>query len=411
MIFVFYFFAAILIWLSYRSLVGGIEYLRFFRQELAKPRSDFTPFVSIIAPCRGVDDGMHENLQAIFDQDYPEYEIIFVVDDENDDAYSVIEQLISSRSTNARSEKIRSKAVFAKLIVASKATISGQKVENLREALLHADDRSQAFVFVDSDARASSDWLRSLVAPLENEDVGASTGYRWFLPKRQTFASELNSAWNASVASALGANTASNFCWGGAMSIRRAVFERLDIRGKWRGTVSDDFAVTRAMNESQLPIVFVPQAICVSAENCTLTEMLEFTTRQMKITRVYAPKLWILSFIGSALFNFVMITAVMIVIFGGKNVLPVGAAVITLISVLAFSIGKAYLRLKAMRIALPHLDGQLRKQTFYQATLFLFAQPVFLFNCIAAAFSRRLTWRGTTYELKSPNETVIISGR
>jgi hypothetical protein len=33
-----------------------------------------------------------------------------------------------------------------------------------------------------------------------------------------------------------------------------------------------------------------------------------------------------------------------------------------------------------------------------------------LYNALAALFSRRITWRGITYELKSPTETVIISG-
>ena len=72
--------------LSYKSFVGGIRYLQFFRKELARPQSEYTPFVTIIAPCRGVDDGMRENLTALFEQDVPEYEMIFVVDDEADPA-------------------------------------------------------------------------------------------------------------------------------------------------------------------------------------------------------------------------------------------------------------------------------------------------------------------------------------
>lgn len=405
MIFVFYFFAAILIYLSYRSLRGGVEYLHFFRGELSKPTSSFTPFVSVIAPCRGVDNGMHENLQALFEQDYPEYEIVFVVDDASDEAYSVIERLISQHET----ETIR--PVTAKLIVAPKASVSGQKVENLREAVLHTADRSNAFAFVDSDAQPSKNWLRDLVAPLGGDNIGAATGYRWFVPDASTLASELNSAWNASIASALGPNTVSNFCWGGSMAIRRDVFERLHIRQKLLGTLSDDFAVTRIMTEAGLPVVFVPQAMCASSEQSTFAQMLEFTTRQMKITRVYAPKLWILSLIGSSLFIFVMVAALLILIFSGQNSWGEAAALFTLVSVLALSVGKSYLRLKAIRLVLPNLDDKLRRQTLYQTTLFVLAQPLFFYNCVIAAFSRRLTWRGTTYELKSPNETVILSGR
>ncbi|MEP6789344.1 MAG: hypothetical protein ABJB40_12980, partial [Acidobacteriota bacterium] len=65
MIFVFYFFAVVLIWLSFKSFRGGIAYLRFFRNELAKPRSDFTPFATVIVPCRGLDEGLEQNLASL----------------------------------------------------------------------------------------------------------------------------------------------------------------------------------------------------------------------------------------------------------------------------------------------------------------------------------------------------------
>ena len=402
MIFVFYFFAALLIWLSYRSFRGGIEYLRYFRVELAKSPSDFTPFATIIAPCRGVDEGMRENLTALFEQDYPKYEILFVVADADDSAVSVIEEEITRRN---------SAIVASNLIVATKATDCSQKVENLREAVLHVAGASCVFAFVDSDARPAKNWLRSLVAPLENDGVGATTGYRWFISEKPTFATEMNSVWNASIATALGAKTDSNFCWGGSMAMRRDTFERIDMREKWRGTLSDDFAVTRAMNEAKLPIVFVPQAMCASIENCSFGKMLEFTTRQMKITRVYAPTLWILSFVGSGLFNAVILAAILIIIFNRENTLHVVAAITTLFLVCSFSVGKAYLRLKAVRLILTTHDTELRRQTFAQTTLFLFTPIIFFYNSVAALLSRRLTWRGTIYELKSPSETVIITGK
>ncbi len=291
MIFVFYFFSAVLILLSVRSFRGGIEYLRFFNNELEKPLSQYTPMVTVFAPCRGLDPGLEMNLQALAIQQYPAYEIIFVVDDKTDAAVPVIEKIVGGSAHPTR------------LVIAAKASDSSQKVENLRTAVLHAADDSRIFVFVDSDVRPSPDWLRQLIAPLEDDQVGAATGYRWFISKNRSFASEMRSAWNASIATALGPNTRSNFCWGGSMAISRAVFDSIDIREKWQGTLSDDFAVTRAMNDAGLPIIFVPQALTVSVEDCSFSELLEFTTRQMKITRVYAPQLWLLSLVGSARFQ------------------------------------------------------------------------------------------------------------
>src|SRR5436190_2883354 len=128
MIFVFYFFAAVLSWLSFKSFRSGIAYLNFFRSELAKPPSDYRPFVSIIAPCRGLDAGLEQNLTALLEQDYPHYQLIFVVDDPADPAVAVIKKVLESEARPAGSV----------LIVAPEAHNCSQKVENLREAVLHA---------------------------------------------------------------------------------------------------------------------------------------------------------------------------------------------------------------------------------------------------------------------------------
>ncbi len=402
MIYVFYFFAAVLVWLSFKSFRGGIAYLNFFRTELARPRPEFTPFVSVIAPCRGLDAGLEGNLSALVDQDFPEYEVIFVVDDAEDEAVKIIEDVSRKAEKDAKIAK-------TKLVVARKSAASSQKVENLREAVLHADDRSQVWVFVDSDARPSPDWLRYLVAPLADKDVGAATGYRWFISKRANFASELRSVWNASIASALGPNARSNFCWGGSTAIRREIFERLDIREKWKGTLSDDFTLTHAVKAAGMPIVFVPQALNASVDDCTFGEMLEFTTRQMKITRVYAPPLWMMSLFGSMVFNGVMLAGLYIVIFSRQNTVPVYVSIGALALVSIFSTGKAWLRLMAVRLALPAYGAELRRQSITQNTLWLIAPAIFLYNSLAALYSRRLTWRGIVYELKSPTETVIIA--
>lgn len=396
MIFIFYFFAAVLVLLSFKSFRGGIAYLQFFKSELAKPISDFTPFASVIVPCRGLEIGLAENLLAIAEQDFPDYEILFVVDSKMDPAVAVIEDI--SRSITRQT----------KLVAAPTAVSCSQKVENLREAVLHADGRSEVFVFVDSDARPLKNWLRALVAPLRDE-VGAATGYRWFVSEKPNFASEMRSAWNASIASALGPNTKTNFCWGGSMAIRRDVFERVGIRERWAGTLSDDFAVTRAMNEAGLPIVFVPQALTASVENCSLRELVEFTTRQMKITRVYASHLWLLSFFGSSVFCGVMLAAFLIVIFSRTNSVAVFSAFATLALVTAFSVGKAWLRLRAVELVLTQYKSDIRSQFWTQNTLWLLTPALFFYNSFAAWLSRRLKWRGITYELKSPGETVIIT--
>ena len=412
MIFIFYIFAVVLVFLSYKSLRGGIYYLEYFKRELAKPKSDFTPFCSIIAPCRGLDEDLEENLAALFRQNFPAYEIIFVVDDKTDEAVRIIEKISRKGAKHAKSEPSAvAGGVFpqSKLVIAGKATDSAQKVHNLREAVLQVANESRIFVFVDSDTRPSENWLRDLIAPLRDEKIGCASGYRWFISKKFSFASELRSVWNASIASALGANLKSNFCWGGSTAMRRETFENLQIRKKWRGVLSDDFAITRAMKKADLSVYFVPQALTASIENCSWRELFEFTTRQMKITRVYAPNHWIQAFIGAFLFNLVMIWGVFIFIFGSLKDFSFWFALAALLLVSAFSIGKSYLRLKAVSLVLKDYEKDLKKQIWTQNTLWLFSPALFFCNCFCALISRKIVWRGIHYQLESPERTSIIS--
>lgn len=405
MIFVFILFALILVYFSVRSLLGGIAYLDYVRQELAKPVSSFTPFATVVAPCKGLDEGLHENLSALLELDYPEYEVIFVVDSKNDPAVGVINELLTEPKFKQDGNELANHRIYpVRLVVAKRSKDSSQKVENIREAIAHADARSEVFVFVDSDARPQKDWLRHLVAPLQDVNIGAATGYRWFLAKTPTLASELRSAWNASIASALGPNVKSNFCWGGSMAVRREVWEGLELSNRLKGTLSDDFTVTRAMNEAELKTRFVPQALTPSIENCTWRELFEFTTRQMKITRVYAPPLWLLSFFGSTLFCGVMLSAFLITALSRSNDLAVWASIATFTAVSLLSIGKAWLRLRAVSLVIPTA----RKQLIPQLTLWLLAPPIFFWNCIAALFSRTIRWRGSTYIMHSATKTERI---
>ena len=421
----FYIFAALLIYFSFRSFRGGIDYFNYFKAEFAKPLPGYTPFATVIAPCKGLDEGLAANLNALLEQDYPEYEIIFVVDDESDSAVKTINELISRKAAKSQSgdiietgnsqiPRVVTTQLFAssrlcgkipvRVIVAPKTEDSSQKVQNLRDAVLHADPRSEVFVFVDSDARPSTVWLSSLIAPLQDDTIGAATGYRWFIPQKPSFPAELRSAWNASIASSLGPNLKSNFCWGGSTAITRRTFERLDIREAWRGTLSDDFTVTRLIKAAGLSIHFVPQALTRSTDPCSFRELLEFTTRQMKITRVYSPHLWLMSFFGSALFTCVMLSAFLIVALSRQNTLVVWASITTLALVSLFSIGKAWLRLAAVSLVIP----EARKQYLPQLTFWILAPPLFLYNCVRALISRKVTWRGIRYELVSEKQTRLI---
>ena len=382
MMVVFYFLAALSIWFGIQSLLNGIRYAAYVRRETSRALPEFQPFVSVIAPGRGLEPGLRENLQSLLEQDYPRYEVLFVFDRADDPATQIIGHGSSP---------------LARTIIAGPATDSGQKVHNLRVAVTEVDPQSEVLVFVDTDARPAKDWLTHLVAPLADETIGASTGYRWFIPSRGGIASRLRGVWNASVASALGSDTAKNFCWGGSTAIRRTTFEKLNVSERWRGTVSDDFIITRVLKEAKLPIHFTPHCLVASVGDCDFKELFEFTTRQIKITRVYASHLWLPLLLGSALFAIVFIGGVILLILSPSLVL-------LLILLVIFTLGatKSFIRWRA-------INSSLNRDLLAHIFLWPFASLLYLYNAIVAGFSQRITWRGITYELKSPTEAVIIS--
>jgi hypothetical protein len=178
----------------------------------------------------------------------------------------------------------------------------------------------------------------------------------------------------------------------------------LQIKEHWQGTVSDDFALTNALRAANLPIHFAPACLTASLEDCTFRQLIEFTTRQLKITRVYSSHLWKAALIGSLLF---------VLVFFGGMVLVAARAFIGLSSWLPFSLLvlifvfgaiKSFIRLRSVELPLAKYKEELRKTLPAHLLLWPLTSALFLYNSLAAMLSRRIEWRG----LKSPTEAVII---
>ena len=396
----FYFLAAISVYLGMLSLRNGVRFIRYLQTELPKEYSDYEPFVTVFLPLRGADHDLEKNIAALFAQTYANYEVVFVSDDADDPAWGIVE--------NARRSFTGESGPTMQTVIAGRAGDRGQKVHNLTVAIGHADPESEVFAFVDSDARVAPHWLASLVAPLQDESVGAATGYRWFVPARNDLASHLRSVWNASIASALRSTEKSNFCWGGSTAIRRRTFEQGEVLDYWRGALSDDFAMTRALRAAGRPIKFVPWCLTPSYESCSFSELLEFTTRQIKITRVYAPHLWKAVFFGSVIF--------VLTFFGGIGLVTARAAfgfsfltpLVLILIIFAMGAAKSHLRLRVIAAVIGDKRASSTAATGAHVMLWPLASALYLYNAVAALVSRRIKWRGIDYELKSPNETVII---
>ncbi len=146
----------------------------------------------------------------------------------------------------------------------------------------------------------------------------------------------------------------------------------------------------------------------ISVGAASLRELSEFTTRQLKITRAYAVHLWKAVLIGGAIFVMTLVGGIAVIVWRAAIGLSFATPLFLLLLIFALGAMKSHLRLRAVSIAIS--DRRLRSlsTTLAHATLWPLASLLYLYNALAAAFSRQIEWRGITYELKSPTETVII---
>jgi len=150
---------------------------RFFRRERGRMLGNFTPPVSLLKPVRGVDFGSYENFASFCRQNYPEYEILFGVNDGADPAVPLIQRLMAEFPQR----RIR-------LFVDFEELGSNRKVNKL--ARLAREAQHEVLALTDGDVRVAPEYLREVVAPFADGKVGAVTSFYRAIAERN-FGAEL----------------------------------------------------------------------------------------------------------------------------------------------------------------------------------------------------------------------------
>ncbi len=395
----FYLLVVVQIALGLYSLWDGYEWFRVVRGRLSSHAGFYAPMAALICPCKGSEPGLEDNLMALTRFEYANYEIYFSLATSLDPALKVVEKV---KAASARPVHI---------VIAGPAENCGEKVHNLRRAVESLTENFEVIVFTDSDVRLPKGWLSKLIAPLQDPRIGATTAYRWIIPSRAIgaggFASAMASAWNGSIATMLG-RPRENFCWGGGTAIRRTTFNDARVLDAWEGAISDDFALTRALEVAGKPIVFCPECLAATLHPWTGTSLLEFTNRQILVTRVYAPKRWALgmaahlSYVVTLIFAAFVILAEMAAGDPWMN-LALIAFVVPFLAVL-----KGVLRTIAVGEMLPEWKVQLGQWSWVWTALAPVVPFLFAWNFISSLISRRTRWRNVRYELVSPSVTRVL---
>jgi cellulose synthase/poly-beta-1,6-N-acetylglucosamine synthase-like glycosyltransferase len=239
----------------------------------------------------------------------------------------------------------------------------------------------------------SRGWLRALVAPLAEPGVGASTGYRWFLPEPPDFWSLMRGVWDAVAAGTLGPGN-NRFAWGGAMAIRKEVFFEARVPEFWQSALSDDYTLSQAVHAAGLGIAYAPGALTPCREHITGGRFFGWIHRQMAITRIYAPRLWWPALIAHIFYCGGMAASIVASIRGSRW--AAGA----LIAQLSLGMLKGLNRATLAKVSLPGHEAWFKRHAWVHAIWVPLGTWVWLVALVSSAFARSIEWRGRRYPLK-----------
>jgi ceramide glucosyltransferase len=392
----FYVLAVVQIAVGAYLIWQGLQWLSYVRRRLGTDPGFKAPRVAVLCPCKGLEPGLERNLVALTEFNHQNYEIFFILASATDPAAGILNRVIASSRPKAH------------LVIADPPQDCGEKVNNLRVAIEQLPPEFEILVFADSDGRPGKSWLQQLTAPLADDRVGATTTMRWLVPNRSDLPSAMLAAWNAPIVTML-TEKGKNFCWGGGTAIRRNIFEQIGVLDDWRTSVSDDYSLTTALERTRRSILFVPECLTLSFVETDFRGLVEFTNRQILITRVYAQKIWAAAAATHFLYCLTITLGIALAIADTVGQRPALHIATLTFFIFLLSAIRASLRVVAVTEILSNARAQIMSQSWIYILLTSLVPFWYVFNFACSLISRKIRWRNVEYELISPNQTRIIA--
>jgi cellulose synthase/poly-beta-1,6-N-acetylglucosamine synthase-like glycosyltransferase len=276
-----------------KSWISGLLLPRQRRIFAERIPPEYRPAVLIVA-AKGAAADFPGFLQLVMHQNYPDYRLVFVTESADDPAALAARTILNVPRGKDRwvsgkpaGEEVRQ----VDFVVAGLSENEGQKVHNLRAAIRELRPGDRIVAFADADIVGNRDWLSSLLAPLNLDLADLSSGYRWFVPKRDTLANRIAMNLNGDIAMLAGPAWCT-LLWGGSMAMTRETFDELNVPAVLEGSLNDDLQITRIAREHGKRMLFVRGLMAPSPVDYDWSSFLEFARRQYLQVRVYVPLFW-----------------------------------------------------------------------------------------------------------------------
>ena len=238
------------------------------------------PPVSVLKPVHGTEPQLSVNLESFFQQNYPDFEIIIGARDASNEALRVAE------SVRARYPHVKSK-----IVLSGTPTWPSAKVFSLDKMI--AASNNDYFVISDSDVLVGPDFLRKVIAPLQDRKIGLVTCLYRGIPAHGFWS--LLEALGMSVEMPSGVLVADmmegmRFALGAAMAVRRDALEAIGGIAATADYYSDDFVLGNEVWAAGYKVVLSDEIVGHVLTPRTLKQMFGDQLRWMKSTRYSRPK-------------------------------------------------------------------------------------------------------------------------
>jgi len=144
-------------------LVAAVRFWLRKKQEL-RVAADFLPALSVLKPLHGTEAGMERNLETFFEQDYPEFELLFCARFESDEGLKL-----------ARAVGERYPGVKAGYVTCGDPMPKFHNAKVYSLAKLDAVAKNDLYVTSDADVRVEKDYLLRLAQTLKDPHVGLAS--------------------------------------------------------------------------------------------------------------------------------------------------------------------------------------------------------------------------------------------
>ncbi len=260
----------------------GVWCFRRERRAMAREQREvFAPAVSLFKPLHGAEPNLRSHLTTFFEQDYPgSFEILFCARD-----------LADAGMIAAQEAAAQYPWVPVRFLTVEGPPFVNAKVSSLeRMAGLAEHD---IFVISDSDVRVSADYLREVVAPFRDGQVGAVTCLYRGVAERGLWASLEAAGMSVEMTSGVLAARlveGMQFLLGPTMAVRRAAVERMGGFAKLGSYCSDDYLLGNWVAALGYKVVLSSHVIDHIVLNLTFLTSMKHQIRWMRSTRFSRPK-------------------------------------------------------------------------------------------------------------------------